>query len=248
MLSLAGFILALFFLHQRKQIIYTNRIYQINSAHERELLQTQLEIQEATFENVSQEIHDNIGLSLTLAKLNLNTLDANKPYEHPIMIESSKELISKAIEDLNDISKSLKAERVVTVGLLKSIEMEIDKLEKTNRYEVNLQVKGNPFFMDPEKEISLYRIFQESINNILKHASAKVIDVNILFSEHIFQMSVSDNGKGFEYTRDFHHPDLRLRAGLGNIEKRARLIFAKCEIASKIDCGTTINITLPNLP
>ncbi|RYE42891.1 MAG: hypothetical protein EOP48_23160 [Sphingobacteriales bacterium] len=245
MLSLAGFVLAMFFLQQRKQILHANRLCQIQNEHERELLRTQLAIQESTFENISQEIHDNIGLCLTLAKLNLNTLDISRPFEHPVMVQSSKDLISKAIEDLNDISKSLKGDKVTSLGLLKSIELEIGKVEKTNLYDVNFQVVGEPFYMEPEKEICLYRIFQESINNILKHASARCIEITLLFTDKHFCMSVIDNGIGFDYSEYETTVGTRVRAGIGNIKNRAKLIFAECQIKSERNKGTTIYINLP---
>ena len=73
--------------------------------YEKNLLHTQLEIQEQTLQHISREIHDNINLSLTLAKLNLNTFDWNYPVKAKNKIDSSLQQISKAIVDLSDLSK-----------------------------------------------------------------------------------------------------------------------------------------------
>ena len=244
-LLLASFILILFFLHQRKQILHFNSISQLRLEHEKNILKTQLEIQESTFEDISQEIHDNIGLSLTLAKLNLNTIESNKTFNFFPLVDSAKELISKAIRDLNDLSKSLKAERVVSLGLYKSVELEVEKIKNIGIFEIEYAVFGEPFFLDPAKEVYLYRVFQESLNNILKHASANIIKVKLDYDQSGFSMYISDNGVGFNINEINAKQALKSMAGLNNIYKRVELMDGKCEIHSEKRLGTTIKIIIP---
>src|SRR5262245_53063350 len=104
-LFLIGFIVTILFLHRRKQIKYQQNIHTLKLDHEKNLLQSKLEIQEQTFKHISQEIHDNISLSLTLAKLNLNKFILNT--DSVTLINTSIDQITKAIGDLSDISKSL---------------------------------------------------------------------------------------------------------------------------------------------
>jgi signal transduction histidine kinase len=89
------------------------------------LLQSQLEIQEQTLKNISQEIHDNIGQALTLVKLNLNTMDFDLNEQSNQKIITSKELISKAINDLRDLSRSLNTDIIADLGLQNAIEQEL---------------------------------------------------------------------------------------------------------------------------
>ena len=79
LLLLTSFVMSFLFIYQRKQISYFETIEKLKHDHEKNILKTQLEIQEQTLQHISREIHDNINLSLTLAKLNLNTLDWNHP-------------------------------------------------------------------------------------------------------------------------------------------------------------------------
>src|SRR4030095_10111024 len=88
-LLLLGFIITVLLLYQKKQIAYNNNLSQIKSEYEKNLLATQLEIQENTLKNISREIHDNIGLSLTMAKLNLNTIELSHYKDTNTKINSS---------------------------------------------------------------------------------------------------------------------------------------------------------------
>src|SRR5678815_5083890 len=88
-LLMAGFIVTILYLYRKKQLAYYKTIEELRLDYEKNLLHTHLEIQEQTLQHISREIHDNIGLSLTLAKLNLNTLDWDHPSKTKIQIESS---------------------------------------------------------------------------------------------------------------------------------------------------------------
>src|ERR1700694_1306971 len=107
---LAGFIVTLIYLYQKKQLAYQQNLDNMRLDLEKNLLKTQVEMQENTFENISREIHDNINLSLTLAKLNMNTINWNEKDKSAALINSSIDLLSKAINDLSDISKSMNPE------------------------------------------------------------------------------------------------------------------------------------------
>ena len=103
LMALLSFIAAVLFLYQKKNILYFKELEDVKNKYEKNLLETQLEIQEQTFQDISREIHDNIGLSLTLAKLQLNTIDYSNPQSSKENADSSVDLITKAIQDLSDI-------------------------------------------------------------------------------------------------------------------------------------------------
>jgi two-component system NarL family sensor kinase len=246
MIVLVAFIVSIFFLYQKKQILYFNNIEQLKLEYENNLLSAQLEIQENTFKNISQEIHDNIGLSLTLAKLNLNSIEVKDQKKSQSLVLNSGELITKAINDLSDLSKSFNAEIIVSQGLISSLELEIGRIKKSLNYNIEYQIVGEPFFLDSKKEVLLFRIFQESINNILKHASANKILVQLCYSENQFTLAINDDGKGFN--KEDVTSTKKGQAGIKNILRRASLMDATATIETKIDFGTLINIILPINP
>ena len=181
-LILGGFILTVFYFYiRKKQIIYLKELRKIKSDFEKDLLSAQLEMQEQTFQNISREIHDHICLNLTLAKLNLVTIDHNNKHQFIDNINSSVEILGKSIHELSDISHSMNPEIIESNGLITALELEIEKMKKLNLFQIILSINGNPVYMDSQKELFIFRIIQEAFNNILKHAKAKnVLSVFIL--------------------------------------------------------------------
>ena len=190
------FIFLLINLYQKKQIKNQDEKNKMKIAFQQTLLQSQLEIQEQTLKTISQEIHDNVGQVLTLAKLNLATTTAASE-EGNGKINTSRQLIGKAIQDLRDLSKSLNTEYVEEMGLIRSIEYELEMLKKTGTIETQFIITGNTIRLEKQKELILFRIVQESIHNIMKHTEAKILSASIQFQENSLIIRIKDNGKGF---------------------------------------------------
>jgi signal transduction histidine kinase len=230
--------------YRKKQQTHKFEKQQLQLQYEQELLQTQLEIQEQTFKNISQEIHDNIGQALTLAKLNLNTMPpvSNELHEK---ITTTKELVSKAIVDLRDLSRSLNTDYVSDMGLQKAIEYELGLITRSSTIITNMQIEGEPFRMDKQKELILFRIIQEVLNNTLKHSNATTIHAKINYGSNELLLSVTDNGSGFLIPdkQGDHKPGSGL--GLHNMYNRAKLIGAIFSMKSKPGNGTIVKIVLP---
>src|SRR6187455_1329952 len=124
-LLMAGFIVVLLYFYKKKQIAYLKTIEIINHDHEKNLLKSRVEVQEQTLQNISREIHDNISLSLTLAKLQLNTLDIHDKNKTGQAVSSSVDLLSKSINDLSDLSKSMNADTIAQEGLIDALKNEM---------------------------------------------------------------------------------------------------------------------------
>lgn len=244
-LGLVAFIILILFLYRRKQIAYLQTVESLKLDHQKILLKTQLEIQEQTFQNISREIHDNIGLSLTLAKLNLNILDFEETPNLREKVLSSIELISQSITDLSDISKSLNSEAISEQGLLNALQLEIGRIKKLNCFAIDFEVKGNPVYFDSRKELILFRIAQEALNNIIKHSNANKIHLEVCFLERQIRLSIKDNGIGFSYTKGRKPSESKIKAGLTNMEIRSSSIDGNILIDSSIGKGTKIIVTAP---
>jgi two-component system, NarL family, sensor kinase len=242
---LVGFLVAVlivFVLEFKKR--QTKQRELLNAQFQQELLRTQLEIQEQTFRNISQEIHDNIGQVLTLAKLNLNTI-TNHSVSEDInnKLTNSKDLITKAIQDLRDLSKSLNTEFISEAGLLKSIEYELELLRRTGSIQIITMQEGEYYALPQQKELILFRIFQEVLNNIMKHSQATEIKVILNFQPHHFSLEILDNGDGFnsdEVEQNGQHG-----LGIKNMQNRSKIIGANFTINSQPGKGTTVRIDLP---
>lgn len=244
---IAGFfILVLVLLNNRRKKKHIEEKTVMQADFEQELLRSQLEIQEQTLKYISQEIHDNIGQALSLAKLNLGTVDFNKIDVLENKVNDSKNLIAKAIQDLRDLSKSLNTDYVTEMGLARSIEYELEMIRKTGIIETAFSIEGTVYRLDNQKELILFRIIQEGLNNILKHAHATSVSTELKYLSDCFQLILTDNGQGFAIN-DIRSGD-REKPGLGitNMHNRAKLIGAILDIKSIIGEGTIIEIRVKN--
>lgn len=239
------FFLLLFMVQfQKRAIIYKSEKQELQYKFQQTLLKSQLEIQEQTLKNISQEIHDNVGQVLTLAKLNLATTSVAEKAANE-KIKTSQQLIGKAIQDLRDLSRSLNTDYVEEMGLIRSIEYELELLQKTGSIETEFSIDGKPLRLDKQKELILFRIVQEAIHNIIKHAEAKKISASIYFNHETVNILVKDNGIGFDLSPLNRSDNQTFGLGLRNMNNRATLIGAKFSITSTIGKGTEVSLQLP---
>ena len=240
-LLMAGFILIILFFYKKKQIEYLKTIETINHDNEKNLLKSRIEVQEQTLQNISREIHDNIGLALTLAKLQLNTLNIDDKNKAVQVVGSSVDLLSKSINDLSDLSKSMNPDIISQQGLIDTLKNETSRISKLGLFEINTEVTGNPVFLDAQKELIIFRIIQEAFNNIIKHASAQKIGLDLCYHAKHIEITITDDGKGF----DPMHRLTKNGAGLNNMKTRAKVFNGDMKIESNSSTGTKISISIP---
>lgn len=241
LLFLLAFLATILFLYQKRSLEYFRQLEAAKNAYEKGLLQSQIEIQEQTFQDISREIHDNIGLSLTLAKLQLNTSNPSKD-EKESSVKTAIELISQAIDDLSYLSKSFNSDAIKLNGLYNTLKMEMEKIRRSKIPRTELVVSGDIRFLDATKELIIYRIAQESLNNALRHADATEIKVDLRYEANEISLTVHDNGKGFSAN---NLERSNIPTGIQNMRKRAEILNGTFSIKSKLGNGTTISITVP---
>jgi signal transduction histidine kinase len=242
-LLLGALAFILFFLYRRRHFKWLAERQQLMLSYEQELLKARLEIQEQTFRHISQEIHDNIGQVLSLAKLNIYTMDMAQPALLEQKIHDCKNLVSKAIHDLRHLSRGLSPDYIADLGLPKAIEYELEMIKKTGDYETVFQAEGKPYILDKQKVLIIYRILQETLNNIIKHSSARKIIIYLLYRPEEFKLIITDNGKGFDLTPLNDNTSSGL--GIRNMHNRAQLIGAGFLISSTLEKGTSVTVTVP---
>jgi signal transduction histidine kinase len=225
------FIIYIIMLFKKKQLESHQELEVERLKLEKDKLKIELEIQEETLSFISREIHDNICLSLTLAKLHLNTyiMEENKNIDY---INETIELLGKSILDLNDLSKSVDGEIITKFGLIHSIDQEI----------CNGEIK----YLNSSVELMIFRIIQEGINNILKHSKATTAKVRLFYEKEALIIEIIDDGIGFE-NRMPQNSSHRITSGFKNMEKRTKQINGNLEISSKINKGTRLHLNIPTI-
>lgn len=205
------------------------------------LLQSQLEIQEQTFQHISRELHDNLGQVASLIKINLTTLKLDDAAKASEKIEDTKELTRQLIGDIKSLSVSMNSDRITQSGLAKALEMEVGRLNKTGLFNAYYKQTGIVPVIKNDTTMILYRMVQEILNNMVKHSEAKSICVNLTVSESLFILALSDDGKGFNMDEQLKSGG----SGLQNLQKRAALINAKLYMQSSPGNGTSVSVELP---
>lgn len=230
------------FFKRRQQHIHEKQ--KLQSDFSQTLLQSQLEIKEQTLRHLAYELHDNLGQIASLIKINLNTLQLDDRGKSAQKIEDTKELTRQLITDLKSLSVSLNGDLIAKIGLLKGIENEVTRLNKTGQFITQLKVEGLSALLEESTTIILYRMVQEVINNIVKHSEAKHIDFLATTSENLFTLVIQDDGVGFNLEEKVNSGG----SGLLNLQSRAKLIHAQFSIQSSPGVGTKICIELPLTP
>lgn len=221
---------------KKNHLLHENE--KIRKEFEQILLNTQLEIQEQTLTDVSAEIHDNIGQVLSLVRLQINTLSAQPTEED---ITQTDELLGKAITDLRALSHRLNTNHIKEKGFEESIRQVLDQFERTKKFKTHFIVEDDNFDLNDDHGLILFRIIQEVLNNIVKHADASEISISIKKVTGHFEIDVADNGRGFD-TAIVNEKGQGI--GLRNIISRAEIIGAKLSLISQPGAGTTVRITL----
>jgi signal transduction histidine kinase len=227
------------FKYQKKRRLHKINISDLKSEHENEILKAKINVQEQTFQHIANEIHDNIGQKLSFAKLQLNVMQDFYNKHQQEIIQEIAEVITESLSDLRNLSRSLSLDFIANNGFIKAVENEIEKLNKSGLYQFKLIVQGDSQFLDIDKELMLFRIVQESLNNVVKHAQAKQILIKLHYTANNLLVSIEDDGIGF---------DVKMKSkgsGLSNISKRAESIGGFATINSSKSTGTIVQINIP---
>jgi two-component system, NarL family, sensor kinase len=244
-LLLVGFIVTILFLYQKRQRRQEEEIISIKDKYEKESLVAQLEIQENTLKFIAQELHDNIGQLLSVVKLTLSGLPLEKEHKAYDLLQNSREVLHKAASDLSNLTKSLHTDRIKDLGLVESVRFELETINKAGLLKANFIEEGYEYPFDDQKAIFLFRIFQESLNNILKHAEATELNVTLIYTDETFTMCIEDNGVGFSVEEKRNNAIPGSGVGLKSLYNRSGFIGAEISIDSKPGDGTSILIKLP---
>jgi len=210
---------------------------------ESEMLQTRVEVQEQTMQSIATELHDNVGQLLSLTTLTLNSVNFNDEEKAQKKIDNSLALVNKSIKELRELAKLLHGEQLVENGIGHAIDQEINWLGKagTHELEVNNQLV-NLQITSPDKDLIILRLLQEIINNIIKHAQAKQIQIDAYIEKNVLHLKVRENGVGFNPS------EMRIKKsgmGLNSIYKRMEMINGKLVLNSAPGEGTSISIEIP---
>jgi two-component system NarL family sensor kinase len=242
-LVMVCFIIIILFFIQKKQKGFTSDLMAVKANYEKELYKTQLEIQEQTVQEISREIHDNVGQILSLAKLGLGILDLDRKEEAKDSIIEISDILEKALDDLRHMSRIMNSNNISKGGLKKSIEMQVGYIQRGGKFNIQFNMNGETVNLGETKEIILFRIVQEAVNNIIRHSKATDICISLCYLKDLVKLQVRDNGMGFSLNEKISSSSQI--NGIYNMQHRAKLINAEFQMDSQIGNGTSITVNTP---
>lgn len=191
---------------------------------------------------MSQNLHDGLGQLLSATKMNLQAAIENLPEGEKSrkIYSNSLELIDESIAEMRSVSHEMVTNHVIRNGLANALKELVEKID-SNKLKVTLEVDGLMQDVNREIQLIVYRIFQESVHNVVKHAAASRIDIRLNVLQNSLWASVSDNGRGF----DMASVKTRKGIGLDNIETRIKFLKGTYKIKSTPGEGTTLEFEIP---
>ncbi len=239
-LIMVTFIIIILFFIKKKQKGFASDLNAVKENYDKELYKAQMEIQEQTFGEISREIHDNVGQLLSVAKLGINNLDYGDKGKSMKGASEISGILDRAIDDLRHMSRAMNADFIRKKGLQRSLENQVEFLQRSGHFKTHFYVTGSDRRLSETKEIILFRILQEGLNNIIRHSGATEIKISLEYLTDSLLLTISDNGRGFTLAEN-HAVDIHSN-GISNMQHRARLIDACFEINSVRENGTTIQV------
>lgn len=201
-------------------------------------------IKEEERTRIAHEIHDEIGVLLTALKMDLSWLTHRLPDNNSALHEKARTmsgLLDTAVSSANNLVHSLRPGFLDCFGIVAAIEIETKEFAKRTGIQCKITKSDESIELPSEQSITLFRVFQETLNNIMKHAAARHVQMQIVKKNGGVYLTVSDDGKGFDETsrnkpRSF---------GLRGIQERIGYLGGTVEITSALGKGTQIAVYLP---
>jgi signal transduction histidine kinase/ligand-binding sensor domain-containing protein len=205
-----------------------------------------IDSQESERKRIASELHDSLGQNLLVVKnnalLGLNTAEDGSPAEKQFAEIST--VTSRALEEVREITHNLRPYHLDRLGLKDALEFMIEKIAASSEIRFSAAIDEMDGIFSKEAEISLYRIVQEGINNIVKHSGAAEAKVTLKRDDRQVRLMIEDNGKGFIADLGTETGPRSRGFGLTGISERARMLGGKETIHSVLGQGTAIFITL----
>lgn len=223
---------------QRKRMEEEELYRQVS--HQKQLTQATIDGQEKERREIGKELHDNIGQQLTTIKLFLDFAKTSADEATLEMVNMALKGVSDVINEVRAMSHSLVPHTLKDLGLVDSINELIESLKRTQSLEIQFQHKGFDESSLPENQkMSLFRIIQEQLNNVIKHAGGKKVSIKLYGKASEILLEIRDDGNGFDIKK--------IRRGLGfiNICNRAELFNGKAEIHSRPGQGCHLMVSFP---
>ncbi len=217
--------------------------------HIRTLTQELMKAQESERQRISRDLHDRVAQDLFTLKIGLDTLFDNQPegpHEMRQIVSELSKMLQETITVVRDLAYDLRPVGLDQMGLVRSVHEYCEEFSSKNQVKVDFFASGiDELKLDFDTKITLYRLIQESLNNVRKHADASQVTMRLVASFPNIILRIEDNGMGFDVEDRLGSAAKERRMGLRTMQERVALLQGKMRIESRLTEGTKIFIEFP---
>lgn len=229
---------------EKEKIIQEQKIAELKKENQLRATETILKGQEEERSRIAKDLHDGLGGLLSGVKYSLNTMKENMilTSDNAQSLERTVDMLDSGIKELRRVAHNMMPENLIKFGLDTALRDYCESISKTGKIAVMYNSFGmDTYTADNTINITVYRVIQELINNVMKHANATECIVQLDANEHGLHITVEDNGIGF----DTNNLNTFKGAGWTNIQNRINYLRGKIQIDSSAQQGTSVQIEIP---
>jgi len=236
----------IFLLWQRnnlhKEKLQQEKINTFNKQIEIEKLNAAISGEERERTRIARDLHDGIGGMLAVSKMNFEISKQNIEEQHKVEFQDGIKLLEQAASELRKTAHNMMPQILLEEGLVDAVKYFCDGVAKSNSPDIRFQIFGTPKKFTPEFELAIYRIVQELIHNVIKHAKAKHAIVQFNFHETSFTLTVEDDGIGMSTEEGIKG------MGMRSIQDRIKTNHGTISIESRKNEGTSVYLEFESQP
>jgi signal transduction histidine kinase len=204
-----------------------------------------IEVQEDERREIARELHDEIGQALSLVKIKLQQAARLHGHDMEALLEDCIEIADYTLKQVRDMSLDLRPPLLDDLGLVAALEWTLQRREQAAGWQTTIVADPLPKRLAPEIETACFRIAQEALTNVTRHAQAKVVEMRLRIVGGELELAVRDDGRGFDPEAVRLRPAQRASLGLVSMKERAALVGGWLEISTSDGGGTEVRAVFP---
>lgn len=241
------FVLLYVYKQRTKSMKQQNELYNLALEKEKQhakiaTLTALLDGQEQERSRLARDLHDGLGGLLSGTKIQLSTLNTKIPAENKSEMSKSMEHLDNAVDELRRVAHNLMPDLLIKYGLEEALKEYANRMS-TDQLDIAVQFLGYTHTLEQDKQLLVYRIIQELVNNALKHADPQQIIIQLVENNDSYMVTIEDDGCGFE----LEQVQQTQSAGLHNIQSRVQFLKGDLHIHSELNLGTSIDFQFPKI-
>lgn len=243
-ISLLLLSLGFLFFYSRYKLKKQKEIEQHKAEQEQQRFAAVIEAEENERKRIASDLHDGVGQTMSAAKINLSMLQNELQFKDDNQLHSFEKvvgLVDESCREVRSVSHSMMPNALLKSGLASAIKNFVNQIDH-RALSVDFYSDGLNAPLNTNNEVVLYRVIQECVNNVIKHANATKLYISLIKDENEISVTIEDNGKGFDASKAENFEGI----GLKNIQTRINYLKGTVEWDSAVRKGTVVTINIPS--